>query len=149
MTDRDRWVRNERLLGQLDFAVRQRFEDVVKGMEARGWKPLVVETRRSKARQAWLLLKRATRTLRSKHLTGRAMDVIDGRWKWADVPVEFMVCLAFQAQEHGLSTGLLWGLKDQVLVARQLYLARKDRDRLVRLITAARGWDPLHIQVDT
>ena len=144
MDDRTRWLQNELKLSQLDPTVRQAFEDVCKAMEVRGWKVHVVETKRSKLRQAWLLVRGYSRTWNSKHLTGRAMDVIDARWEWKLTPVEFQADLFILALRQGLTTGVLFGLNTSEKHNRTFYAMNGNRTELVPLLTAKRGWDGCH-----
>jgi hypothetical protein len=159
MTDRERWIKNEALLKQADQNSNApfHFEEVVKGMEARGWKPLVVETRRSRMRQIYLVARGASRTLRSKHLTGKAADIIDARWEWKLTPVEFIADLFILALQQGLTTGVLFDLP-QATKDRFRLLAINEKTRsldgskgfgeiLVQEITQKRGWDPCHVEV--
>jgi len=147
MEDRDRWVRNEVLLGGLDPPYSTRFEDVVKGLERWGWKPRVMETRRSFARQVWLVAKGASRTLRSKHLTGRAMDLIDSRYAWDSTPLEFIVDLMILAETNGLLTGGLFGLTFDEKVERRIQAKAGQAGELKALLRVRCGWDPCHVEV--
>jgi len=147
MGDRDRWIRNEALLGALAAPNRARFEDVVKGLEHFGWKPRIMETKRSYARQVWLLARGATRTLRSKHLVGKAMDVIDDRYSWADTPLEFIVDLMILAEAHSLLTGALFGLTFEEKVSRRIAAKSEQAGELKALLRVRCGWDSAHVEV--
>ena len=148
MTDKDRWIKNESLLKQADyFDCYRKFETIVYGMETKGWKPRVMEVRRSRARQLVLLARGYSRTWNSKHLTGRAMDVIDSRWAWKLLPVEFTADLALLAHQQGLTTGALGGLKGESREVRQQTIVSGNRERLIQLLYAAQGWDCAHCEV--
>lgn len=72
---------------------------------------LVVEGLRSKARQVELVAKGASRTLKSKHLTGRAVDLApmigcEARWDWPLFP---RINEAMQRAAAGLGVSLVWG----------------------------------------
>ena len=71
--------------------VASRVRTVLARMEARGFDPIVFESRRSLARQLWLYAQGRTRpgpkitwTLASKHLSGKAVDIISRSkgWNW-------------------------------------------------------------------
>ena len=147
MTDRDRWIRNEKLLLGLDVVFQPKFEDVVKGLERWGWKPRVMETRRSLARQVWLLAKGATRTLKKKNNIGRAMDLIDARYQWADTPLEFTVDLMILAEGLGLLTGALFGLTLVEKVERTVQARNGMVGALKGLLIKRIGWDRNHVEV--
>lgn len=147
MLDRERWISNDRLLGGIAAPHRLQFEDLVKGLERWGWKPRVMETRRSLVRQVWLLARGATRTLKSKHISGRAMDLIDARYQWADTPLEFTVDLMILAEGLGLLTGALFGLTVAEKVERTVQ-ARSGMVGALKLLLQKRiGWDRGHIEV--
>ena len=89
------------------FEVRVRA--VIAGMQARGFDPVSFETLRSQARQRWLYgigrthdlqQKPATWTMHSKHLVGKACDIISASRKW-DWP-EFYAALKEEALAQGL-----------------------------------------------
>ena len=148
MTDRDRWLRNETLLKQANyFDCYHKFETIVYGMETKGWKPRVMEVRRSRARQLLLLARGASRTWNSKHLTGRAMDVIDARYAWGDTPVEFQADLFILALNQGLTTGVLFGLNSLEKFDRVNLAQHAQREQLIGLLRAKRGWDSAHVEV--
>ncbi|KXX64192.1 M15 family metallopeptidase [Marichromatium gracile] len=72
---------------------------------------VVTEGRRSEARQRALVAAGASRTLRSRHLTGHAIDVaawIDGgvRWDW---PLYPRIAAAFKAAAAELGVAIRWG----------------------------------------
>ena len=147
MLDRDRWIANERLLGGIAPPYRTQFEDLVKGLERWGWKPRIMETRRSLARQVWLLARGATRTLKSKHITGRAMDLIDDRYQWADTPLEFTVDLMILAEGLGLLTGAMFGLTVAEKVERTVQARSGMVGALKALLIKRIGWDRNHCEV--
>lgn len=71
----------------------------------------VTEGRRSPARQAALVRAGASRTLRSRHLTGHAVDVaamVDGEVRW-DWPLYPKIAGAFRQAADELGVGIVWG----------------------------------------
>ena len=72
---------------ELEPAFRAKLEELVRRLEAKGYKPWIYETKRTQARQAWLYASGRTRAGSKvtnveqvgNHGRGRAADVIDGR----------------------------------------------------------------------
>ena len=98
-------------LSALDPWFRQRVERVLDKMRAQGFDPVVYETLRTPERQAWLYgigrthsldRKPVTWTMKSKHLVGRAADIISKSRGW-DHPA-FFAALRKIAREQGLKT---------------------------------------------
>jgi peptidoglycan L-alanyl-D-glutamate endopeptidase CwlK len=72
---------------------------------------MVTEGLRSPERQALLVKAGASRTKRSRHLTGHAVDVaalVDGRVRW-DWPLYGQIAEAFKAAADELTTPVIWG----------------------------------------
>jgi peptidoglycan L-alanyl-D-glutamate endopeptidase CwlK len=72
---------------------------------------LVTEGVRTPERQAALVAAGASRTRRSRHLTGHAVDVaalVDGRIRW-DWPLYGRIAAAFKAAAQELETPIIWG----------------------------------------
>jgi len=78
-------------------------------MKARGFDPVVFETRRSKKRQQYLYWigrriqknrKPVTWTMNSRHNVGKAVDIISGEYGWNDKA--FFDALAEEANIQGL-----------------------------------------------
>lgn len=72
---------------------------------------MIAEGLRTATRQAALVKAGASRTLRSRHLTGHAVDVvalIDGQVRW-DWPLYGRIAQAFKAAAADLKTPLIWG----------------------------------------
>lgn len=72
---------------------------------------IVIEGRRSTVRQAELVKAKASRTMRSRHLTGHAVDLMatvggEGRWDWPLYPRVAAVVKAV-ARERGIP--IVWG----------------------------------------
>jgi peptidoglycan L-alanyl-D-glutamate endopeptidase CwlK len=72
---------------------------------------IVTEGLRTVARQRELMAKGASRTMRSRHLTGHAIDfvpVVGGRitWKW---PAFEPIAQAFKAAARELNVAIVWG----------------------------------------
>ena len=72
---------------------------------------MITEGLRTTQRQAALVRARASRTLKSRHLTGHAVDVaalVDGQVRW-DWPLYAQVAKAFKAAAAGRGIALIWG----------------------------------------
>ena len=72
---------------------------------------LITEGLRSPERQAALVRAGASRTLKSRHLTGHAVDVValvDGRIRW-DWPLYPRIAEAFKVAAGELETPIVWG----------------------------------------
>ena len=72
---------------------------------------MIVEGVRTPERQAVLVRAGASRTLKSRHLTGHAVDVaalVDGQVRW-DWPLYGRIAEAFKAAALDLKTPLIWG----------------------------------------
>jgi peptidoglycan L-alanyl-D-glutamate endopeptidase CwlK len=72
---------------------------------------MVTEGLRSRERQAALVRAGASRTLRSRHLTGHAVDVaalVDGQVRW-DWPLYPRIAAAFKAAAARQGTAMVWG----------------------------------------
>jgi len=72
---------------------------------------MITEGLRTKARQAALVKAGASRTWRSRHLTGHAIDVaalVDGQVRW-DWPLYPRIAAAFKAAAVRQGTALVWG----------------------------------------
>ena len=72
---------------------------------------IVTEGRRTLARQKELVAKGASRTMRSRHLTGHALDFVPVvgnhiTWKW---PAFLPIAQAFKAAARELGADIVWG----------------------------------------
>lgn len=72
---------------------------------------MITEGLRSAERQAALVKAGASRTLKSRHLTGHAVDVaalVDGQVRW-DWPLYGRIAAAFKAAALELKAPIVWG----------------------------------------
>jgi peptidoglycan L-alanyl-D-glutamate endopeptidase CwlK len=72
---------------------------------------MITEGLRSPDRQAALVRVGASRTLKSRHLTGHAVDVaalLDGKVRW-DWPLYARIALAVKAAAHERGVAIVWG----------------------------------------
>lgn len=96
---------------KLNPELARRLRRVFAAMEAKGYDPMLFEGLRTQERQRWLYgigrthrkwQKPVTWTLKSKHLVGKAADIVSKKrlWNWP----EFYKELRQQAKEYGLRT---------------------------------------------
>lgn len=72
---------------------------------------MITEGLRTPARQSALVRAGASRTLKSRHLTGHAVDVaalVEGQVRW-DWPLYVRIAEAFKAAAKELETPIIWG----------------------------------------
>lgn len=72
---------------------------------------IVTEGLRTQERQAMLVKQGASKTMNSKHLTGRAVDIapiVDGKVRW-DWPLFYPVADAFKKAAAELNVEIVWG----------------------------------------
>ena len=72
---------------------------------------MITEGLRTPARQSALVRAGASRTLKSRHLTGHAVDVaalVEGQVRW-DWPLYVRIAEAFKAAAKELETPIVWG----------------------------------------
>lgn len=72
---------------------------------------MITEGMRTPERQAALVRAGASRTLKSRHLTGHAVDVaalVDGKVRW-DWPLYPRIALAVKAAAHERGVAIVWG----------------------------------------
>lgn len=97
-------------LDHLEPYVKARVERIFAAMRSHGYDPVAFETRRSIERQQWLYgvgrthdkkRRPVTWTLQSRHLAGKAVDVISKKHGWSDPA--FYVVLHHEAGKEGMS----------------------------------------------
>lgn len=98
------------LIALLQPYVAERVKRILTRMVERGFDPYVFESRRSKERQEWLYgigrthsfdRKPVTWTKNSKHIDGKAVDIISDRHKW-NAPPAFWTALWQEANREGM-----------------------------------------------
>ncbi len=98
-------------ISELWEPIQGRVRNVLAAMKARGFDPIIFESRRTQERQAWLYGKGRTHhlsqkpttwTMGSRHRPGKAVDIISKsrRWSWP----QFYVALREEAEAVGLHT---------------------------------------------
>ena len=91
--------------------IKTRVESILKELKELGFDPIIYEARRSDSRQKWLYgigrthskkRKPVTWTLNSKHIVGKAVDIISKSKGW-DYP-KFFKALRIIARKHDMHT---------------------------------------------
>jgi peptidoglycan L-alanyl-D-glutamate endopeptidase CwlK len=62
--------------------LRKEIEPILQRLEDEGYQPIIAEGLRTIAQQRQKVAKGYSKTMNSKHLTGRAVDVVDKRYLW-------------------------------------------------------------------
>jgi hypothetical protein len=101
--------RPERSLDLLVPSFKAKVQQLLRAMQARGFRPLVWETLRSRER-AEQLAEKGTGRPDSMHIYGLAVDVIDAERMW-DHPA-FFAALGVEAEKLGLTWGGRWSSRD-------------------------------------
>jgi len=89
--------------------------EIMTRLETKGWKPQVIEGRRTLAQQKEKVKKGYSKTMRSYHLTGMAADICDVRYMW-NIPLSHQywkdqgaIVEELAKQNKGLQWGGTWG----------------------------------------
>lgn len=150
MTEAQRKDRNERLLAECFPSFARRVRKVVAGMEADGWRPRLQDGWRDPAKQAALVAAGLSRVKWSFHSASRAdgkpealaVHVYDDSWKNPANPShQFLMTLAFHAWDHGLKTGITFGLPKPLLESLMNAIAARQWSFQGKI-----GWDPCHLE---
>ncbi len=148
MKEENRLARNVQRMSDLYPTFRSRLAVVIKAMEARGYRPRIQDAYRSPEDQRAAYEAGHTKLLFGFHnVTGKngqpealAVAMLDD-----DFPLnprrKYLLCLAFEAQQAGLTTGVRWGLSDDMAAAIDKAIATQTWDAPVKI-----GWDPTHVQ---
>lgn len=104
-----RLKQSPRHLESLDPAFRVKVAAMLEVLRAEGWEPVIISGRRTLKQQRRIVRAGNSRTMKSLHLCGRAVDVADARYGWRgearqlDFPFWEALGRAARAQ------GLIWG----------------------------------------
>lgn len=145
---------NDVRLAKMHPYMRPKIRAVISKLESDGWRPLIDEkVWRSPAQQAQLKRVGYSKVGYSFHMvTDRdakkravpaslAADITDKRWAWKS-GTPFWLSLAAAAEQHGLETGIYWGLGRIERGQIRLEIASQNYNAPVKRI----GWDPAHVQ---
>ena len=100
---------DSRNLSGLEPDFRARVKRVLRRLEAKGWQPYVAEGRRTKAQQREKVRLGYSKTMRSKHLVGRAADIVDRRYGWGGPAVKWSFRFWRDLGQAARAEGLTWG----------------------------------------
>jgi len=83
--------------------------NIIIDLQNKGWHPKVVEICRTREQQAEKVRKGYSQTMHSKHLLGRAVDIVDSRYWW-DIPDwhKFWKDYGDSCKKYGLIWGGDW-----------------------------------------
>lgn len=102
-------------IDSLEPYVAGRVRRILDRLTRQGWDPVVFEARRTPERQRWLYgvgrthslgRQPVTRTLRSRHLTGKAVDIVSRSRGWGDG--RFFDALKEAAEAEGMAVPFAW-----------------------------------------
>lgn len=148
MTDAARHERNSQRLKECHPAFAARVRIVLSRLEHRGYRPRIQEAWRSMADQQAAFDRGASkRTFGFHNVSDQhgnpeslAVDILDD-----DHPLNpsraYLLSLAYECRQVGLSTGIAWGLPPRLWRAVETAISAGDVDADVKI-----GWDSCHVQ---
>lgn len=99
-------------LNGLDPQLADKVISIVMNLQRLGWKPVIAEAVRTKEQQAEKVKLGYSKTMNSKHIVGKAVDIIDRRYGWdgpaSDLNYQFWVDLGKEVKKEGLTWGGDW-----------------------------------------
>lgn len=113
MTDKQRTTRNEGHLPNLPWVFRRKVKAIIAALEGWGWRPIIIESLRTRAQQKAKVAAGESRTMKSRHLVqgdgfAHAVDVVcDGIWWNPEMPgfVPYAKMQAHSARSFGCRSG--------------------------------------------
>ena len=148
MTELKRKERNAERLTELFPTFRARIQQVIADLEAMGLRPRIQDAYRSPEDQLIAFNSGHSKLKFGFHnVTGKngekeslAVDLLDDD-NPLNIPVSFLLKLAFASEKNGLETGIRWGLPSRLREAIDAAIAALEFDAPVKI-----GWDPTHVQ---
>jgi hypothetical protein len=149
MQEHQRLARNQQRLTECHEVFAEALTGVIRDMEQLGFRPRIQEAWRSPEAQLQAVNSGNSELRFGFHnVTGAdgrkealAVDLLDD-----DAPLEpsrrYVLTLAAVARDHGLETGVLWGLQRATRERLQRAILERDFEAPGKI-----GWDPCHIQV--
>jgi len=152
MKEPDRIARNTQRLGECFPTFAKRVADVIKEMEALGFRPRIQDAHRTIEQQLEDFNKRTTTVKFGFHnvtsaggkLESLGVDVLDDDHPVGNVPRKYLITLASVAQKHGLHSGIFFFKKEPPPGTRQALQAAVDALNFDPHITI--GFDPTHLE---
>lgn len=149
MNEAARRQRNADRVGECFPAFGKRVSNVLKAMEAQGFRPRIQDAWRSIEDQLAAFHAGTSKTKFGFHnVTGSggakealACDVLDDNRPLAP-GTRYLLALAIAARAEGLETGILWDLPSQLAAGVEAAMASGNLGAPVKV-----GWDPTHVQV--
>lgn len=131
-----------RNLAGLEAAFRETVVAILSDMEKWfGYQCYVASGRRTADQQAKLVAQGRSKTMKSKHLSGKAADIVPVDLGW-NAPRDYWLQLGYLAQKYGLR----WGGEFGVPKGPMLDKLRADIKAKRWNTTAKVGWDPAHLE---
>ena len=96
-------------IDELDKSLQPKIEAILKELTLKGWKPRVAEGLRTVEQQREKVRKGYSKTMNSKHLTGRAADIIDRRYGWNGPASNLNYAFWNDLGKAAVKQGLVWG----------------------------------------
>ncbi|HSF81869.1 MAG TPA: hypothetical protein VLA49_11585 [Anaerolineales bacterium] len=148
MKEADRKKRNETLLLELHPNFRARIQQVIVTLEALGLRPRIQEAWRSPAKQLKAFKKGFSKLKFGFHNVtasdgtreALAVDLVDDNSP-LNPSRQYLLKLAAAAAAAGLTTGIRWGVPEELIGSIDAAIAAQDWNAKVKL-----GWDPTHVQ---
>jgi hypothetical protein len=148
MQEAQRNQRNAERLLELYPTFRDRIARVISELEAMGERPRIQDAYRSPEDQLKAFNSGHSKLKFGFHnVTGKngekeslAVDMLDDN-NPLNLPVSYLLKLAFVSEKNGLITGIRWGLPSSLRKTIDNTIAAKDFNAKVKI-----GWDPSHIQ---
>jgi hypothetical protein len=149
MQEHQRLARNQQRLTECHEVFVEALTGVIKDMEGLGFRPRIQDAWRSPEAQLAAVASGSSELRFGFHnvtgVDGRkealAVDLLDD-----DAPLEssrrYVLTLAAVARDHGLETGILWGLQRPTRERLQRAILERDFEAPGKI-----GWDPCHVQV--
>ena len=82
---------------------------VLEELERLGWLPIIIEGRRTLAQQQEKVNKGYSKTMKSKHLLGLAVDIVDRRYLWGGPAAKQSFPFWNNLGAAGKRQGFIWG----------------------------------------
>ena len=108
-----KYVQNGVNMNGINPELSKKMAMIISDLEAQGYRPVIASGVRTPEEQAQKVAQGYSQTMRSRHLGGNAVDLIDSRYGWNTQKYNpeiaaYADALAATAKKYGLSTGRSW-----------------------------------------
>ena len=108
--------RNMKHMDKLILPMQSKVIMILARLDDQGWQPVIASSLRSMKQQREKVRLGYSKTYNSRHLYGRAVDIIDRRWGWrgptANKNHAFWAALEEAGEAQGLFSGNRWRMRD-------------------------------------